>query len=138
MKHGLDKFNFCVNEYFTSHKVVSNKALTDLETNYIKKHPFASLYNLIRTAKSLTGYKHTDKATSKLLKRFKDKSNHGKTHNDRVRKLISKPGVLNPMFAKQHSEVTKKTRSDKISKHSYRVGIYDLNDNLISKFKNNL
>ena len=103
MKHGLDKFNFCLNEYFTSHsKVVSNKALTDLETNYIKKHPFASLYNLMRTAKSLTEYKHTDKATCKLLKRFKDKSNHpiySKRHNERVRKLISKPGVLNPMFA---------------------------------------
>ena len=43
----------------------------------------------MRTATSLTGYKQTDEAISKMLKRFKDKSNHamyGKTHNDRVRK----------------------------------------------------
>ena len=35
MKHGLDKFEFCIYEYFTfNSKVFSNKALTDLETNY--------------------------------------------------------------------------------------------------------
>lgn len=36
LKYGLDKFYFCVYEYFTYHKVVSIKALTDLETSYIK------------------------------------------------------------------------------------------------------
>jgi group I intron endonuclease len=52
-------------------------------------------------------------------------------------KLISKPGELNPMFGKKHSEATKEVISSKINKHPYGVGIYDLNDNLISKFKNN-
>lgn len=76
----------------------------------------------MKTASSLTGYKHTEEAICKILKRFKDKSNHaiyGKTHNHTVRKLISKPGILNPMFGKQDSEVTLKSISDKISKHPY-------------------
>jgi group I intron endonuclease len=48
LKYGLDKFHFCVYEYFTYHsKVVSNKALTDLETSYIEKYPFNSLYNFM-------------------------------------------------------------------------------------------
>lgn len=41
------------------------------------------------------------------------------------------------MFGKKHSEGTKEVISSKRSKHPYGVGIYDLNDNLISKFKNN-
>ena len=142
LKYGLAKFNFCVYEYFTyDSKVISHKALTDLETSYIEKYPFDSLYNFMRTATSLIGYKHTDQAKLKMLKRFKDKSNHpmyGKTHTDKVRKLISKPGELNPMFGKQHNEATKKSISDKLSKYAEGVGIYDLNDNLISKFKNNV
>ena len=56
LKYGLDKFDFCVYEYFTSHsKRVSNKALTDLETSYIKKYPFDNLYNFRRTATSIEG-----------------------------------------------------------------------------------
>ncbi len=82
-KHGLDKFDFCVYEYFTYHsKIISNKAFTDLETSYIKKYPFNDLYNFMRTATSLEGYKHTDEAKLKMLKRYHNKSNHpmyGKT-----------------------------------------------------------
>lgn len=63
VKQGLDKFESCAYEYFTYYsKVVNNKALTDLETNHIKKYPFACLYNFIRTATSLTGYKHTEES----------------------------------------------------------------------------
>lgn len=142
LKYGLDKFDYCVYEYFTYHsKVVSNKALTDLETSYIKKYPFDSLYNFMKTATSIEGYKHTDQAKLKMLKRFENKSNHpmyGKTHKEETLKLISKPGDLNPMFGKQHNEKTKKKISDRISKHPYGVGIYDLNNNLIKKFKNNV
>lgn len=82
-----------------------------METSYIEKYPFETLYNFISTATSLIGYNHTDEA-AKLkikLKRFKDKYNHpmnGKTHTDAVRKLISKPGKLNPMFGKQHSDTS--------------------------------
>ncbi len=66
-KYGLDKFSFCIYEYFTYHsKVVSHKALTDLETSYIKKYPFDSLYNFMITATSIAGYKHTDEAKLKL------------------------------------------------------------------------
>ena len=37
-KHLNDKFNFCIYEYFTyESKVINHKALTDLETSYIKK-----------------------------------------------------------------------------------------------------
>ena len=42
---------------------------------------------------------------------------YGKTHSYDIRKLISKPGKLNHMFGKHHSEVAKKSISDKISKH---------------------
>ena len=38
----------------------------------------------------------------------------------------------------QHSEETKKKISDTISKHPNGVGIYDLNNNLIKNFKNNI
>lgn len=142
LKYGLNKFDFCVYEYFTYHsKVVSNKALTDLETSYIEKYPFNNLYNFMRTATSLEGYKHTDEAKLKMLDRFKDKSNHpmyGKKHTKESLKLISKPGELNPMYGKLHSEETKSKLSDRMSKHPYGVGIYDLNDNLIVKFKNNV
>jgi group I intron endonuclease len=62
----------------------------------------------------------------------------GKTHSTEARLLISKPGELNPMFGKQHSLLTRQIISDKMSKHPEGVGIYDLNDNLISKFKNNV
>lgn len=84
LKYGLNNFNFCVFEYFTyDNKIVSHKALTDLETSYIEKYPFDNLYNFMKTATSLLGYKHTDEAKLKMLKRFEDKSNHpmyGKSH----------------------------------------------------------
>nr|NP_074961.1 orf261 [Podospora anserina] len=142
LKYGLNKFDFCVYEYFTYHsKVVSHKALTDLETSYIEKYPFDSLYNFMRTATSIEGYKHTDEAKLKMLNRFKDKSNHpmyGKKHTEQTLKLISKLGELNPMYGKLHSEETKKKISNSMSKHPYGVGIYDLDDNLIAKFQNNI
>ena len=128
-------------------KILRNKALTDLETSYIKKYPFDNLYNFIRTATSLEGYKHTDEAKLKMLKRFENKSNHpmyGKTHKEETLKFISKPGELNPMFVakhQQHSEETKKNISDRISKHPNGVGICfadDLNNNLIKNFKKNI
>lgn len=141
-KYGLDKFSFCIYEYFTYHsKVVSHKALTDLETAYIKKYPFDTLYNFMSTATSLTGYKHSDQAKLKMLKRYETKSNHamyGKKHRTDSLALISKPGELNPMFGKLHSSTTMEKISDKISKYIDGIGIYDLNDNLISKFKNNV
>jgi group I intron endonuclease len=140
-KHGLDKFNFCIYEYFNyDSKIISSKAFTELETTYIEKFNFDTLYNFMRTAISLTGYKHTRDAKLKMSKRFKDKYNHpmfGKRHSKQLLKLISKPSKLNPMFGKKHSELTKEKISDKMSKHPNGVGIYDLNNNLLFKFKNN-
>ncbi len=63
---------------------------------------------------------------------------YGKKHRIESLALISKPGELNPMYGKQHSSVTNKKISDSISKYVHGVGIYDLSDNLISEFKNNV
>jgi len=76
-----------------------------------------------------------------MLRRFEDKNNHpmfGNTHTIEARAFISKPGVLNPMYGKKHSSLTRQWISDKMSKHVEGVGIYDLNDNLVSKFRKNV
>ncbi len=62
----------------------------------------------------------------------------GKTHTKEVLDLISKPGELNPMYGKKHSELTKAIMSEKRNKYPLGVGIYDLDGNLISKFNNNI
>ena len=67
-KYGLDKFNFYIYEYFSyESKVKSYKALTDLETSYIKKFNFETLYNFKMTATSLEGYQHTEEAKLKMI-----------------------------------------------------------------------
>ena len=42
------------------------------------------------------------------------------------------------MFGKKHSETSKAIMSDKKNKYSLGVGIYDLDNTLISKFNNNV
>lgn len=77
LKHGLHNFNFCIYEYFTyDSKFISHKGLTDLEDSYIQKYDFSLLYNFMKSATSLTGYKHTDSAKAKMIKRLEDKTNH--------------------------------------------------------------
>lgn len=72
-----ENFSFCVYEYFTyENKLASAKLLTDLETIYIRKFNFTTLYNFMKTATSLEGYKHTDAARLKMIKRLEDKTNH--------------------------------------------------------------
>jgi group I intron endonuclease len=141
-KYGLDKFQFCIYEYFTyESKIISHKALTDLESNYINRFNFDNLYNFKATATSSLGYKHTEEARLKMVNYYKDKNNHpmfGKTHTEEALALISKPGELNPMFGKKHSEATKASMSKKKNKYPLGVGIYDLDDNLILKFNNNV
>lgn len=62
-KYGLDKFNFCIYEYFSyKNKSISDKALTDLESEYISKFKFDTLYNFKAIATSMLGYKHTEDA----------------------------------------------------------------------------
>lgn len=89
----------------------------------------------------MLGYKHTDEAIQKMIERYKDKTNHpmfGKSHSKKVLELISKPGELNPMFGRIHSDETKKLMAKKRNKYSNGVGIFDLEDNLIKKFDNNV
>jgi group I intron endonuclease len=63
---------------------------------------------------------------------------YGKKHTEYALALISKPGELNPMFGKKHSEETKAKQSEKNSKYHLGVGIFDLDDHLILKFINNV
>lgn len=75
LKYGIEDFIFCVYEYFIyKNKLTSAKPLTDLETIYIIKFNFSNLYNFMKTATSLQGYKQTDAAKLKMVKRFEDKS----------------------------------------------------------------
>ena len=54
LKYGLDKFNLGVFEDLTyDNKLVSHNALIDLETSYIEKYSFDSLYYFKGTATSL-------------------------------------------------------------------------------------
>lgn len=77
LKYGLENFSFCVYEYFTyENKLASGKLLIDLESIYIKKFKFSTLYNFMQSATSLQGYKHTEAAKLKMIKRFTNKSNH--------------------------------------------------------------
>jgi len=110
----------CIYEYLTyacfAGKIISHKSLTELETSYISKFNFNSLYNFSPIAHNNLGYKHTDEAKLK----------------------ISKPGKLNPMHEKSHSEETKAKISERMNKYPLGVGIFDLKGNLISKLKNNV
>lgn len=52
--------------------------------------------------------------------------------------FISKPGILNPMYGKTHTEATIKIMSERKNKYPLGVGIFDLEGNLKWKFKNNV
>jgi len=63
-------------------KIISNEALTNLETSYIKTFDFSTLYNFKKDATSSLGYQHTEEAKAKMVEYYKDKTNHpmyGKT-----------------------------------------------------------
>jgi len=99
-KYGLDKFKFCIFEYFSyESKIISHKSLTELETYYIAKFEFQTLYNFSTLAHNNLGYIHTQEAKLK----------------------ISKPGKLNPMYGKSHTKETKDLISQIMSK--YPLGV---------------
>lgn len=103
--------------------------MANLETSYIKKFYFNTLYNFKATATSSLGYKHTEEARLKMVEYYKDKNNHpmfGKTHTEEAFALISKPGELNPMFGKKHSEASRTAMSEKKNKYPLGVGLFDL------------
>ena len=91
----------------------SFKLLTYLETIYIKNLTLAIyiiFFFFLENASSSQVYKHTDHAKQKMVKRLQDKSNHpfwGKHHYEKTKSLISKAGLLNPMFGETHSEESK-------------------------------
>jgi group I intron endonuclease len=101
----------------------------------------------LNNASSSEGYKHTDAAKQKMVKRLEDKSNHpwcffftdlgGKHRYGNAKSLISKPSILNPMFGKTHSEKLQIffffLRNNKV-KYSNGVGIYDLDNNIVKSF----
>lgn len=113
VKYGIDKFKLYIYEYFTyESKIISHKSLTELETSYILKFDFNTLYNFSSMAHNNQGYKHTEESKLK----------------------ISKPGSKNPMYGKSHTENTKAKMSEKKNKYILGVGIFDLKGNLILKF----
>ncbi len=132
-KYGLKSFNILI-YYFHKEPAV---LLTDIETTVISAFSFSQLFNFKKEASSMLGYKHTKQAIAKMKARFLNKNNHpmfGKTHNEIIKHLISKPGDLNPMFCKTHSEVTKHLMS--IKKSIRPLGLYDENNNFIDKYSN--
>ena len=87
-------------------KIISNKALTNLEKSNIIKFDFNKLYNFKATATSSLGYKYTEEPRLNMIEYNKNQKNHpmfGKTHTNESLALLSKPGKLNPMFGKKHS-----------------------------------
>jgi group I intron endonuclease len=69
--------------------------------------------------------------------RLKDKTKHpmyGKTHDEFSLRKISNPGILNPMFNKTHKIESKKKMS--LAKSKTSLGLYDIENNLIKKFIN--
>jgi group I intron endonuclease len=69
-------------------KIINNKALTDLESSYINKFEFDTLYNLKVIATSMLGYKHTEEARKKMIEFFKDKNNHPMFGKNILKKLF--------------------------------------------------
>lgn len=103
--------------------------------------PGENLYNYKREATSSLGYKHTIEAISKMKKRFLIKSNRpmsGRSAKQDKFALaqISKPGALNPMYGKNHSIETKEKMS--LVKSKIPLGLFDINNNLIKTFKNQI
>jgi group I intron endonuclease len=85
-KYGLNNFNLYIYEYLDSDiNSVNLKNLTELETKYISLFNFDTLYNFKAIATSMLGYKHTEEAIAKMIKRLEKKENHpmfGKKHTD--------------------------------------------------------
>jgi hypothetical protein len=66
---------------------------------YIRKFKFNDLYNFLENASSSEGYKHTDEAKQKMVKRLEDKSNHP----------FSLPASLRLFFFRRNfNEITRK------------------------------
>jgi uncharacterized coiled-coil protein SlyX len=113
VKYGFGKFKFCIYEYFSyESRIISHKSLTGLDTSYLSKFKLETLYNFSLIAHNNLGYKHTNESKLK----------------------ISKPGDLNPMFGKTHNTEAKEKMS--MAKSKTPLGLYDLENNLVKTFTN--
>lgn len=132
-KYGLSNFIF-VRYFFHEDPAV---ILTDIETKIIQSFPFENLFNHKKEANTMLGYKHTAKAIAKMKLRLKDKFKHpmfGQKHSADTLQAISKPGKLNPMYGKTH-KIESKAQISK-AKSNRPLGLYDLENNLIKTFNN--
>lgn len=108
-KHGRNNFSFVIYAFAD----YSLPAIMDLETLFITYFKREKLYNLKFHATTMLGYKHRED----------------------TKKLISKPGKLNPMYGKSHLDSTKRLISDKIGNP---VTLYNKNGEYVLTFKNNV
>lgn len=135
LKYGIENFHLVIYYFHKDPSVI----LTDIETEVIKSFAFEKLYNYKREATSSLGYKHTIEAIKKMKKRYLNKANHpmfGRKHDKFALAKISKPGVLNPMYGKNHTIKTKEKMS--LAKSKITLGLFDINNHLIKTFKNQL
>lgn len=59
-----------------------------------------------------------------------------KKHTEETKKLIAKPGKLNPMFGRKHSIKTINLIKARMSRN--KVGLFDINHELIKEFNSNV
>jgi len=97
LKHGYSNFSFSILEYCESDKCIQR------EQYYIDL--FKPEYNILRTAGSSLGYKHTQQAIDKIVA-----ANKGKKHSsESIAKFVAAvKGRKSPMVGKTHSEEMKK------------------------------
>jgi group I intron endonuclease len=105
-KYGLINFEIII---FETVNTLDLKTLLKLEDEYLLKYKPA--YNILTSAHSMLGYKHTDDAKLKMSL-YNRKENHplwGKTHNDdtKLKMSLAQQGDKNTMFNKTHSLETR-------------------------------
>ena len=114
-KYGIDSFSLIIFAYHEGDK--SN--ITLLETKYLQSMITRFLYNFLKTATSMIGYKHTEEALQKMRERMSGDKDpmFGKSHTDEAKAKISvaTSGERNPMFGKCHLDSTKAKIKDKKS-----------------------
>lgn len=117
-EHGLKNFNWVVYEYFSyKTRIVSSKNLIKLEASYIKAFDFSTLYNMKQIASNRLVCKQTNVTTKKITEQFKDKSHCS-------------------MYDSKHTD--KDLVKIRKNRYSNGIGIYDLKNNLLHKFNNNV
>jgi group I intron endonuclease len=142
-KYGLDKFSFHILEYFTGfvQKENFNKnhlQLLELETSYLLK--YKPIYNILPTAGSSVGLKHTEQTINKMKSNYSEQRrefirnlNKDKALSDSTKKLMSEKRI--ELF----KDVDFKTQFLLGVKHTLfpkkQVFLYNSNGVLISQYE---